>query len=430
MRLASTDRRQRTRSALPPTQPRSPAACARRVVDSYDNSSPESIERVRGITGCAADDLILVEADLCDEDAVENLVRRGLLLALAFCRRARELNFRLRLRFAQFRGYNFTSVIHFAGKKAVGESVKIPLLYYQNNITGSLILMEAMKKHDVKNLVFSSSATVYGDPEKLPITEDCRLTATNPYGRTKLFLEEIMRDLYKSDDSWNILLLRYFNPVGAHKSGKIGENPNGIPNNLMPYIAQVASGKRKELSVFGDDWDTKDGTGVREYVARYISLAASVCPPSFCGDMPTRLQPPYGSCAALCSVRSRVHAVTSMSLTWLSVTSPLSRSWRRSLVVSQSTWGLEPRTLCWRCSQGWGRQLARNCRTKCALGATAMLQRATAVRHVAPLNAAALGGSLLPAAHSFHAATDAELMHECWWFRCAVTRGRVCACRP
>ena len=146
--------------------------------------------------------------------------------------------------------------------------MKIPLLYYQNNITGSLVLMEAMKKHDVKNLVFSSSATVYGDPEKLPITEDCRLTATNPYGRTKLFLEEIMRDLHKSDNSWNILLLRYFNPVGAHKSGKIGENPNGIPNNLMPYIAQVASGKRKELSVFGDDWDTKDGTGVREYVVR------------------------------------------------------------------------------------------------------------------------------------------------------------------
>jgi UDP-glucose 4-epimerase len=166
----------------------------------------------------------------------------------------------------QFRGYTFTSVIHFAGKKAVGESVSIPLTYYQNNITGSLVLMEAMKKYSVKNLVFSSSATVYGDPERLPITEDCRLTATNPYGRTKLFLEEIMRDVHKSDSEWNILLLRYFNPVGAHKSGKIGENPNGIPNNLMPYIAQVASGKRKELSVFGDDWDTKDGTGVRECV--------------------------------------------------------------------------------------------------------------------------------------------------------------------
>ncbi len=240
---------------------------AHRVVDNYDNSSPESIARVREITGCAADDLILVEADLCDEDAVENLVRRSLLLTLASSRRCRARELKSRLRFAQFRGYTFTSVIHFAGKKAVGESVTIPLLYYQNNITGSLILMEAMKKHNVKNLVFSSSATVYGDPEKLPITEDCRLTATNPYGRTKLFLEEIMRDLHKSDDSWNILLLRYFNPVGAHKSGKIGENPNGIPNNLMPYIAQVASGKRKELSVFGDDWDTKDGTGVREYVA-------------------------------------------------------------------------------------------------------------------------------------------------------------------
>ena len=151
-----------------------------------------------------------------------------------------------------------------AGKKAVGESVSMPLVYYQNNITGTLVLLEAMKKYDVKRLVFSSSATVYGDPERLPITEDCRLTATNPYGRTKLFLEEIFRDLHKSDASWNILLLRYFNPVGAHKTGKIGENPNDIPNNLMPYIAQVASGKREFLSVFGDDWDTKDGTGVRE----------------------------------------------------------------------------------------------------------------------------------------------------------------------
>ena len=145
-----------------------------------------------------------------------------------------------------------------------GFSPEHPDLFYQNNITGTLVLLEAMKKYDVKRLVFSSSATVYGDPERLPITEDCRLTATNPYGRTKLFLEEIFRDLHKSDASWNILLLRYFNPVGAHKTGKIGENPNGIPNNLMPYIAQVASGKREFLSVFGDDWDTKDGTGVRE----------------------------------------------------------------------------------------------------------------------------------------------------------------------
>lgn len=173
-------------------------------------------------------------------------------------------------RFPQFKSYTFTSVIHFAGKKAVGESVQVPLSYYQNNITGSLILLDAMTKHGVKNLVFSSSATVYGDPERLPITEDCRLTATNPYGRTKLFLEEIFRDVYKSDNSWNILLLRYFNPVGAHKSGKIGENPNGIPNNLMPFIAQVASGKRKELAVFGNNWDTKDGTGVRECVTKTV----------------------------------------------------------------------------------------------------------------------------------------------------------------
>lgn len=171
-------------------------------------------------------------------------------------------------------------MIHFAGKKAVGESVQMPLAYYQNNITGSLILLDAMVKYGVKNLVFSSSATVYGDPERLPITEDCRLTATNPYGRTKLFLEEIFRDVYKSDNSWNILLLRYFNPVGAHKSGKIGENPNGIPNNLMPFIAQVASGKRKELAVFGNDWDTKDGTGVRECVTKAAKPPAvlSTCP--------------------------------------------------------------------------------------------------------------------------------------------------------
>lgn len=191
---------------------------------------------MREITGCSEDDLAFVELDLCDAEAVDRL----------------------------FQAYTFTSVIHFAGKKAVGESVSMPLVYYQNNITGTLVLLEAMKKYDVKRLVFSSSATVYGDPERLPITEDCRLTATNPYGRTKLFLEEIFRDLHKSDASWNILLLRYFNPVGAHKTGKIGENPNGIPNNLMPYIAQVASGKREFLSVFGDDWDTKDGTGVRE----------------------------------------------------------------------------------------------------------------------------------------------------------------------
>lgn len=332
--------------------PCSPASCAHRVVDNFDNSDPESLVRVREITGCAADDLILVELDLCDKDAVENLVRCGLLSRVLWSPQTNS-----RLRFGQFRAYTFTSVIHFAGKKAVGESVQIPLLYYQNNITGSLVLMEAMKKHGVKNLVFSSSATVYGDPEKLPITEDCRLTATNPYGRTKLFLEEIMRDLHKSDSSWNILLLRYFNPVGAHKSGKIGENPNGIPNNLMPYIAQLASGKRKELSVFGDDWDTKDGTGVRECVARpplgplhfrpLLISAASVRHSNLgCQALLS------GGLMVCCAVHSsRAHAVTFMSLIWLSGTLPRSRSSRTSLAALPSTWGRALPTLCSRCSR-------------------------------------------------------------------------------
>eukprot|EP01047_Picozoa_sp_COSAG01_P064852 COSAG01_NODE_8655_length_2706_cov_12.197929_2_plen_353_part_00 len=208
------------------------------VADNLDNASEESLVRVRKITGCKDGDLVFEKIDMCDVEAMEKL----------------------------FTTYVFSAVIHFAGKKAVGESVSMPLTYYQNNITGSLVLMEAMKKHGCKNLVFSSSATVYGEPEKLPITEECALSATNPYGRTKLFLEEIMRDLYISDDEWNILLLRYFNPVGAHVSGMIGEDPAGIPNNLMPFIAQVASGKRECLSVFGDDWDTKDGTGVRDYI--------------------------------------------------------------------------------------------------------------------------------------------------------------------
>ena len=191
------------------------------IVDNLDNSSEESVVRVRELSGCAEDDLVFINCDLCDAVAVD----------------------------AVFAKFTFSAVIHFAGKKAVGESVSKPLMYYQNNITGSLVLFEAMAKHGCKNIIFSSSATVYGDPERLPITEDCRLSATNPYGRTKLYLEEIMRDLHKSDETWNILLLRYFNPVGNHKSGRIGEDPSGIPNNLMPYIAQVAAGKREVLAV-------------------------------------------------------------------------------------------------------------------------------------------------------------------------------------
>ena len=156
--------------------------------------------------------------------------------------------------------------MHFAGLKAVGESVEIPLTYYHNNITGTLNLLGIMSKYNVKKLVFSSSATVYGNPEQVPISENAPLSATNPYGRTKLMIEEILRDLYNSDNSWSTALLRYFNPIGAHKSGRIGENPNGIPNNLMPYISQVAIGKRDKLFVFGSDYETHDGTGIRDYI--------------------------------------------------------------------------------------------------------------------------------------------------------------------
>lgn len=158
-------------------------------------------------------------------------------------------------------------VMNFAGFKAVGESVKEPLMYYHNNVTGAIILLETMKKFNVKNFIFSSSATVYGDPERVPITEDCKIGGTtNPYGTSKLMIEQILQDLYKSDNTWNICILRYFNPIGAHKSGLLGENPNGIPNNLMPYITKVANGELEILSVYGNDYNTKDGTGVRDYI--------------------------------------------------------------------------------------------------------------------------------------------------------------------
>jgi UDP-glucose 4-epimerase len=205
------------------------------VVDNLSNSSKKSLIRVESITGKSP---IFYEQDLLDKAALENV----------------------------FSSHNIDSVIHFAGYKAVGESVQKPMMYYQNNLNSTLILCEVMKKFEVKNLVFSSSATVYGDPESVPITEESALSATNPYGRTKLFIEYILKDLYTSDNSWNIALLRYFNPVGAHKSGLIGEDPNDIPNNLMPYVSQVAVGKLKQLSVFGDDYPTPDGTGVRDYI--------------------------------------------------------------------------------------------------------------------------------------------------------------------
>lgn len=205
------------------------------VVDNLCNSSETALERVKKITG---EEIKFFKIDLLDKDALEQV----------------------------FRNEKIDSVIHFAGLKAVGESVSIPLKYYHNNLTGTFNLCELMVKYGVKNLVFSSSATVYGDPASVPISEDFALTATNPYGKTKLMIEDILRDLYVSDKTWNIALLRYFNPVGAHISGTIGEDPNGVPNNLVPYIAQVAVGKLKELSVYGNDYDTVDGTGVRDYI--------------------------------------------------------------------------------------------------------------------------------------------------------------------
>ena len=205
------------------------------VIDNLSNSSKKSLDRVKEITG---KDFRFYRDDLLDKAAVEEIFRRE----------------------------NIDSVIHFAGLKAVGESVEKPLEYYYNNITGTLVLCDVMKKHHVKNLVFSSSATVYGKPETVPIREDFPLSATNPYGRTKLMIEEILEDLYNADHEWKIVLLRYFNPVGAHKSGRIGEDPRGIPNNLVPYITQVVIGRLGYLNVYGNDYNTPDGTGVRDYI--------------------------------------------------------------------------------------------------------------------------------------------------------------------
>ena len=205
------------------------------VVDNFCNSKPESLNRIKKITG---KDFKFYEADLRDREAVKKI----------------------------FDENDIESVIHFAGLKAVGESVSIPLRYYHNNITSTLILCEEMAAHGVKKIVFSSSATVYGSPKTVPIKEDFELHTTNPYGSTKLMIEDILRDLYVSDKEWSIALLRYFNPIGAHKSGLIGEDPNGIPNNLLPYVAQVAVGKLPCLSVYGNDYPTHDGTGVRDYI--------------------------------------------------------------------------------------------------------------------------------------------------------------------
>ena len=206
------------------------------VCDNLCNSSRKSLERVEQITG---QKVKFYEADILDKAAMEQI----------------------------FTENKIDSVIHFAGLKAVGESVAKPWEYYHNHITGTLVLVDVMRAHGVKNIIFSSSATVYGNPAFIPITEECpKGQCTNPYGWTKSMLEQILTDIQKADPEWNVILLRYFNPIGAHKSGLIGENPNGIPNNLMPYITQVAIGKRKELGVFGNDYDTHDGTGVRDYI--------------------------------------------------------------------------------------------------------------------------------------------------------------------
>ncbi len=205
------------------------------VIDNLSNSKLESLKRVEKLTRKNAH---FEHIDLLDVKALELL----------------------------FQSSHFDAVIHFAGLKAVGESVEQPLKYYKNNISGTVNLCEAMNKAGIKNLVFSSSATVYGDPDSSPIPEKSPLKAVNPYGRTKLTIEYILRELHTSDNSWNVALLRYFNPVGAHESGEIGEDPNGIPNNLMPFITQVAIGKLKELNVFGGDYPTHDGTGIRDYI--------------------------------------------------------------------------------------------------------------------------------------------------------------------
>jgi UDP-glucose 4-epimerase len=205
------------------------------VLDNFSNASEESIRRVETITG---KEIKVVEGDIRDKVCLREI----------------------------FSSVKIDAVIHFAGLKAVGESVEQPLRYYDNNVYGTICLCEVMAEYGCKSIVFSSSATVYGDPHTVPIKEDFPLSATNPYGRSKLMVEEILRDLSCSDPAWKIVLLRYFNPVGAHESGMIGEDPNGIPNNLMPFIAQTAVGKREKLSVFGDDYDTPDGTGVRDYI--------------------------------------------------------------------------------------------------------------------------------------------------------------------
>lgn len=205
------------------------------IVDNFYNSKPDVLDKIKSLVDR---DITFYEADVCNQEAME----------------------------AIFNEHEIEAVIHFAGYKAVGESVAKPIMYYENNLMSTLVLCDVMKKHNCKKIVFSSSATVYGDPHTLPIKEDFPLSTTNPYGTTKLFIEQILNDIYVSDNEWSIALLRYFNPIGAHSSGLLGENPNDIPNNLMPYIVKVANKELECLSVFGNDYNTPDGTGVRDYI--------------------------------------------------------------------------------------------------------------------------------------------------------------------
>lgn len=206
------------------------------IIDNFSNSKPQVLDAIKKITG---KDFKFYEMDYMDKEKLEKV----------------------------FEENDIEAVMNFAGYKAVGESVQKPIEYYTNNISGALVVLDTMRKYNCKTFIFSSSATVYGDPETIPITEECKTGGTtNPYGTSKLFIEQILKDIYKSDNTWNICILRYFNPVGAHESGLIGEEPQGIPNNLMPYVARVAAGTLKELSVFGNDYDTPDGTGVRDYI--------------------------------------------------------------------------------------------------------------------------------------------------------------------
>ena len=217
------------------------------VVDNLSNASPEAIHRVEKIVG---QPIPFYEVDIRDREGLEKV----------------------------FSQHTFDCCIHFAGLKAVGESVQKPWEYYENNIGGTLVLVDVMRKHGLKNIIFSSSATVYGAPDTMPITEDCpKGSVTNPYGQTKSMLEQVLTDIQKADPQWNVVLLRYFNPIGDHKSGTIGEDPNGIPNNLMPYITQVAVGKLQQLGVFGNDYPTHDGTGVRDYIHVVDLAKGHVC---------------------------------------------------------------------------------------------------------------------------------------------------------